>query len=130
MPEIPEKARDAFPADELVRRMRQLRELHQSGAISAVDFNAFASAFQFTDDIGHLWTVGANSDQWYRWDRTEWTAAQPPTSLWVANADLQASSEWIITAGGAASRPASAAGGVPGACAGCGSQLPAGTKLC
>lgn len=109
MAESPELVRDTYRPEELVRRLQELRRLYQGGAWSAAQFNDFASAFRFNDDVGHLWSLGANTGQWYRWDRTQWTVASPPQSLMLANQDLQRSSEWMITAGAAlAATPATA----------------------
>lgn len=158
MPESPEVVRDTYTPEELVRRLEEIRRLHKGGALSAKTFNDFVSAFRFNDAAGHLWSIGANTGQWYRWDMTAWTPATPPQSLMLENASIQQSSEWIITAG-AGTRPslqcsqckASAADGtfctkcggklVPAAtpaspahgvssCSGCGTALKPGTKFC
>src|ERR1700674_5702613 len=98
MPDMPETLRDHFPPEELVRRIEELRARYQKGAMASESFNAMLKAFQFNDDVGHLWTVGANSGQWYRWDRTQWTAAPPPPSLMLASPVFQNSAAWLTTA--------------------------------
>jgi hypothetical protein len=113
MTNLPETLHDHFTPDEIVRRLRELRLRYQKGAMTAETFRGLLGAFQFNDEVGHLWTPGANSGQWYRWDRTQWTPAQPPASLVMAKADLQSSSAWITTEGvakSAAVQPTSATG--------------------
>src|SRR5215470_849095 len=107
MPNLPETVRDYFTPEELGVRLDQLRRWYQQGALGAAEFNATLSVFQFNDDVGHLWAPGANSGQWYRWDRTQWTQAQPPAALMLANAALESSAAWLTTSG--ASTSASAA---------------------
>jgi rRNA maturation endonuclease Nob1 len=108
MPEMPEAVRDFFTPQELQNRMEAYRRLHQGGAISAAQFNDFLAVFRFNDGVGHLWTIGATSGKWYRWDRTQWTQAEPPPSLTIANENLQKSGAWVIT------MPAASAGSPPG----------------
>jgi hypothetical protein len=110
MPELPESLRECFTPEELSRRVEALRLRFQQGAMTAETFRGVLGAFQFTDDVGHLWAPGANSGQWYRWDRTQWTPAQPPPSLMMAKTDLQTSSAWITTEGVAKSAPAQPVG--------------------
>jgi len=132
MPQSPELVRDTYTPEELVRRVQEMRRLYQGGALSAALFNDFVSAFRFHDDVGHLWSVGANSGQWYRWDRTQWTQAPPPRSLTLVNDEIQRSSAWMTTAA-AASRPAPAAQApAPAAnvCGGCGAPWKPGAKFC
>ncbi len=115
MPESPEKVRDSFTPQELRARVEALLRLYQHGALSSAQFNDFLSAFRFNDEIGHLWSPGANSGKWYRWDRTAWTEAEPPPALMLANENMQRSAEWMLTSTAAAAgppAPASASGGV------------------
>jgi hypothetical protein len=84
MREPPELARDTVSADEVDRRLDTVRARYQTGLLSAAAFQSLLQSFQFKDDIGHLWSPGASSGVWYRWDPSGWTAAQPPARLNVA----------------------------------------------
>lgn len=83
MPEPPEVAADQVSTDELLRRLDIFRERYQAGLMTAAEINAILPLFQFTDDDGHIWAPGVQTNTWYRWDGTEWTAADPPETLTV-----------------------------------------------
>ena len=70
----------ATPA-EWIARFEIFRERFRLGLIDANAFKNVTRAFQFTDDLGHIWMPGATSNQWYRWDRTRWSVAAPPAQL-------------------------------------------------
>ena len=64
-----------------IERLEIFRERFRLGVIDETKFDEVMRAFQFTDDLGHIWMPGATSNQWYRWDRKRWTAARPPQQL-------------------------------------------------
>jgi hypothetical protein len=97
MPEAPEIVRESFAPEELIRRLEELRQRYSQGALTAAQFNDVLSMFQFNDEFGHLWTPGARTSGWYRWDRTQWTAAEPPRSLALANPRVTGSAAWHTT---------------------------------
>lgn len=70
----------ATPA-EWIARLEIFRERFRLGLMDANAFKNITRAFQFNDDLGHIWMPGATSNQWYRWDRTHWSAATPPAQL-------------------------------------------------
>jgi hypothetical protein len=88
MPEPPELAHETVSPDELLQRLDIVRERFRTGLITASDFNTAIRAFQFADSVGHLWAPGATSNQWYRWDGNQWTAAAPPPLLKVPQAPI------------------------------------------
>jgi hypothetical protein len=81
MPDPPELAYESVTPEQVIARLEILRERYRIGFFTPADFNATLQAFQFTDDIGHLWAPGATTSHWYRWDRDRWTQAQPPARL-------------------------------------------------
>lgn len=81
MPQPPEMVHESATPSEILARLDLLRERYRTGLMDAAAFNDTLSAFQFTDEVGHVWAPGVNSTRWYRWDRTEWTAADPPARL-------------------------------------------------
>ena len=83
MHEPPEIAYETVSSEVLLQRLEMLRERLRTGVMSVGDFNAAIKAFQFRDEIGHLWAPGATSGQWYRWDDGKWTPAQAPARLQV-----------------------------------------------
>jgi hypothetical protein len=83
MHEPPEIAYETVTPDVLVKRLDMLRESLRTGMMSVGAFNTAIKAFQFKDEVGHLWAPGATTSQWYRWDLDRWTAADPPAKLLV-----------------------------------------------
>ena len=83
MHEPPEIAYETVTPEVLVKRLDMLRESLRTGMMSVGAFNTAIKAFQFKDEIGHLWAPGATTGQWYRWDIDRWTAADPPARLQV-----------------------------------------------
>ncbi|MBI3914660.1 MAG: hypothetical protein HY327_10815 [Chloroflexi bacterium] len=81
MAENPESVGERMTPDQLIRRLDTFRERLKYGLMTANEFKEALRLFQFSDDVGHLWAPGATSNQWYRWDRTHWTAAPPPPLL-------------------------------------------------
>jgi hypothetical protein len=51
------------------------------GIIDVGAFNQALKLFQFPDDQGVLWTVGATSSAWYRWDGKAWQPGAPAGRL-------------------------------------------------
>jgi hypothetical protein len=83
MPEPPEEVDDKATPDQLLERLEVFGERHRLGLMTAAEFTAVLRLFQFTDAVGHVWAPGARTKQWYRWDRTHWTPAEPPQRLIV-----------------------------------------------
>jgi hypothetical protein len=81
MPEPPEPIYDTATPEQIAARLEEVREQFRLGLMDTAGFNAALAAFQFTDEVGHLWAPGATSGQWYRWDGTGWTPAVPPARL-------------------------------------------------
>lgn len=94
---LPETVSDRFTPEQLAERLLELRRRYQNGALDAAQFNAALAVFQFNDEVGHLWAPGANTGQWYRWDRSEWTPDQPPQALTMTHAQLETSAAWLTT---------------------------------
>jgi hypothetical protein len=89
MPDPPERVSDRATPQELIRRLDILRGHHRAGLMTAADFNAALRLFQFTDDAGDLWAPGGETGRWYRWDRRQWVAADPPASLQIPEMPLE-----------------------------------------
>jgi hypothetical protein len=88
MPEPPELAYESVAPEVLTERLDIIRERFRTGLLTAADFNAALKAFQFNDELGHLWSPGATTGKWYRWDGDEWTAAAPPSRLKVSQSPI------------------------------------------
>jgi hypothetical protein len=82
-PDPPEVAHVTATPQQLVERLEILREQLRTGVLDTGGFNAALKAFQFTDELGRVWSPGATSGHWYRWDLDTWTRAEPPPSLRV-----------------------------------------------
>ena len=80
----------ASPAT-ILEWFERVREQYRMGVLNAAVFNQLLTMFQFPDDAGTLWTPGARSSQWYRWDGSRWIPGDPPARLQVPPMDLAAS---------------------------------------
>ena len=83
----------ATPA-QWIERLEIFRERFRLGLINETQFKEISRAFQFTDNLGHLWMPGATTNQWYRWDRTKWSAVSPPAQLGASEMPLAISIAW------------------------------------
>ncbi len=129
MPDIPESVTETAGPEQLTQALEIFRQRCQQGLMTAREFRELLSLFQFTDEVGHLWSPGANTGQWYRWDRSQWTAAAPPARLKVPPA-LSASPSVQIPPAQPASPPPVQPPVQSAVCAGCGSPLPEGAGFC
>lgn len=94
MPATIEPCVERAAPDEWLERLQIFRERFRLGVIDEEKFKEITRAFQFKDDLGHIWMPGAASDQWYRWDRKQWTAAQPPGQLTANDIPLAIAVAW------------------------------------
>lgn len=83
----------ATPA-QWIERLEIFRERFRLGLIDEPKFKEISRAFQFKDDLGHIWMPGATSNQWYRWDRTQWSVAAPPAILRATEIPLAIAVAW------------------------------------
>ena len=60
---------------------RELKAKVEAGTISEDEFEAQLREFLFQDDSGTYWTVGAQTENWYRHENGDWVRASPPPSL-------------------------------------------------
>jgi hypothetical protein len=67
--------------DEIEALFRQLRAKVEGGTISEDEFEAQLREFLFQDDSGSYWTVGAQTENWYRHQNGDWVRASPPAWL-------------------------------------------------
>ena len=125
MPDLPESVTETAAPEQLMQALEIFRQRYQQGLMTAREFREMLNLFQFTDEVGHLWSPGANTGQWYRWDRSQWTAAAPPARLKVPPA-LSASPRVQIPP----AQPASSPPVQSPVCAGCGNPLPEGAGFC
>ncbi len=121
---IPEPIQEKATPQQLIERLNQIRERYRYGMITPTQFKDILAVFQFVDEAGHLWAPGAASNHWYRWDRTQWTQAEPPGSLSLAHAGLSDTPAWLTTT--APAQPAT--GG--SRCSQCGIDLPDEAVFC
>jgi len=93
-PKIPEQFQETATPQSLIRRLEILKNDYRHGGMSAADFNRMLSVFQFKDDEGYIWSPGAQTNQWYRWDGKSWQPLQPPRHLYVPNDPFTSSPQW------------------------------------
>jgi hypothetical protein len=67
--------------EELEEQFRDLKARAQEGAISDEEFEAQLREFLFRDDSGTYWTLGAQTEKWYRHQDGDWVQAEPPATL-------------------------------------------------
>jgi ribosomal protein L32 len=106
---IPEPLLTPLRPDEIRLRMEELRTRYQRGVIVPDVYKSLCNQFQFRDATGHLWSIGATSCLWYRWDISAWTQAEPPTELFFADEALEKTTAWMTTERAAMAKPASSA---------------------
>ena len=68
----------ANQVEDIERRLRQLREKLNAGAISSEQFESEIEKLHFTDALGRTWMIGAQSSKWYYHDGQKWVQATPP----------------------------------------------------
>jgi hypothetical protein len=59
----------------------ELKAKVEVGIISEDEFETQLREFLFQDDSGTFWTVGAQTQNWYRHENGDWVRASPPPSL-------------------------------------------------
>lgn len=88
MPHTPEPVYETVTPAELSERLEMVRERFRTGVINAESFNVVMKQFQFRDTLGHLWSPGATTGKWYRWDGHRWIPDSPPSTLNVPQAPV------------------------------------------
>ena len=126
-PPPPESLAPTVTPASVLERFERIREHYRMGILDLGAFNAALKLFQFPDAGGVLWTVGATSNRWYRWDGGEWQPGTPPAQLQLPAMPLE-----LSPAGDAPRLPATRAApagprAVP--CPKCGAQN-VGKKFC
>jgi len=67
--------------EEIEELFRELRAKVEAGTISEDEFEAQLREFLFQDESGAYWTMGAQTQNWYRHENGDWVRASPPPSL-------------------------------------------------
>jgi len=67
--------------EEIEGLFRELKAKVEAGTIPEDEFEAQLREFLFQDDSGTYWTVGAQTENWYRHENGDWVRASPPPSL-------------------------------------------------
>jgi hypothetical protein len=67
--------------EEIEDLFRELKAKVEAGTISEDEFEAQLREFLFQDESGTYWTVGAQTENWYRHENGDWVRASPPPSL-------------------------------------------------
>jgi hypothetical protein len=78
--ELPEEGRAVRP-EEVEQQFRALKAGLESGAITDEEFDTEIRRFLFQDLEGDYWTIGAQTEEWYRYQDGEWAHASPPSEL-------------------------------------------------
>lgn len=67
--------------EQIEERFRKLKEDVEAGTVSEDEFEAELRDFLFQDDSGTYWTIGAQTEKWYRHEDGDWVEASPPPEL-------------------------------------------------
>jgi hypothetical protein len=67
--------------EEIKELFHDLRAKVEAGTISEDEFEAQLREFLFQDESGTYWTVGAQTQSWYRHENGDWVRASPPEAL-------------------------------------------------
>jgi hypothetical protein len=80
-PDPPETLSLTVTPAQALARFERLREHYRMGILDLAAFNSALALYRFPDAQGVLWTVGATSNRWYRWDGKTWQPGDPPSEL-------------------------------------------------
>ncbi|RXZ42044.1 zinc ribbon domain-containing protein [Crenobacter cavernae] len=83
MPEPPEILFQTATPATILDRLDLMCDQYRMGVMDAESFNEALKLFQFRDDGGVLWTPGAQTSRWYRWDGRRWVPGSPPERLQI-----------------------------------------------
>ena len=67
--------------EDVEQQFRALKAGLESGAITEEEFETEIGSFLFQDELGSYWTIGAQTEKWYRHEDGEWVRAGPPFGL-------------------------------------------------
>ena len=67
--------------DKIEKLFHELKDALESGAITQEEFQAEIKDLLYQDDEGRYWSMGARTEQWYRYDDGDWVEASPPATL-------------------------------------------------
>jgi hypothetical protein len=67
--------------DKIEKLFHELKDALESGAIAEEEFQAEIKDLLYQDDEGRYWSIGARTEQWYRYDDGDWVEASPPPTL-------------------------------------------------
>jgi hypothetical protein len=67
--------------EQIEEQFRKLKEDVEAGTVSEDEFEAELRNFLFQDDSGIYWTIGAQTEKWYRHQAGDWVEASPPPEL-------------------------------------------------
>ncbi len=80
-PPPPESLTALVTPTSVLTQFDRIREQYRMGVLDLAAFNEALKLFQFPDSDGVLWTIGATSNTWYRWDGNAWQPGDPPALL-------------------------------------------------
>jgi hypothetical protein len=67
--------------EEIQKLFRELKAAAEAGKITEEEFEVKVRDLLFRDDEGRYWTVGAQTEKWYRYEDGEWVQDSPPSTL-------------------------------------------------
>jgi hypothetical protein len=67
--------------EEVEQQFHALKAGLESGAITDGEFDTEIRRFLFQDPNGDYWTIGAQTEEWYRYQDGDWAQASPPSEL-------------------------------------------------
>jgi hypothetical protein len=107
----------------IISRLEVVRRQYAQGSITSGKYRDILATFWFKDDHGRSWAPGANSNNWYVWDKGSWSARAPPAILTLPTDDerLEAFK---------ARQPRIPVASSQLFCANCGKQLAEGASFC
>jgi len=72
---------------------RELKAEAEAGTITEEEFEVRVRKLLFRDDEGRYWTIGAQTEKWYRYESGEWVQDSPPSTLEPAEEEESAPQE-------------------------------------
>jgi hypothetical protein len=67
--------------EEIQDLFRELKTALEAGELTEDEFEDKIRSLLFRDDDGNYWTIGAQTEKWYRYEAGEWIQGSPPPTL-------------------------------------------------
>ena len=74
-----------FPPEDILEQISSLKVMYHGGELDRGSYMNILEKSVFIDGWNRIWSVGANSLNWYRYDRSSWVHDSPVGSLQISS---------------------------------------------